>query len=381
LKNKKRVAEPFEADENAIAYTVDWRSDYSVSLLNELLNQKIIVRVATRAFTTNSKDQTEHSFKQGTLMIPLGIQEGRRKQIERMLAKAAKRHVSIHSITSGLSLQGVDLGSNRFRNVAKPNVLMPVGRGVSQYGAGELWHLLDATHRIPLTISNRLGSVDLLPYNNLVFPPGSYSNLSTKEWDKLATHVRNGATAIAVGDSCGLIGAKLTNQHAMQVPAGTAFAPAVPALGNANGFIPRTRATKTQLAFDSADQTRALQLISGAIFQTQIDLTNPLFYGFTQTKLPVFRNHAKFLQPSSNPYGNPGIYDPVQPHLAGYCSEENLEKIKASASVVVTPIGKGRLIQISDPPNFRAFWHSTSRVFMNALFFGEFSDPPRAGEE
>ena len=365
LKKGDKTAASFEADDNAVAYAVDWRADYSVSLLNDLLKREVIVRVATRRFATTLADESEQTFEQGTLMIPLGVQKNRRKQIERLLAKAAKHHVGVFSITSGLSIQGADLGSNDFKTISKPKVLMASGRDVSQYGAGELWHLLDVNYRIPLTMSDRPGRVDLLPYNNLVFPPGRYSQTSAQDWNKLAAHVRNGATAIAIGNSCGLVGSKLTNQQAMQMAVGPG--PQV--------------ASKTQLPFDSAAQTRALQLISGAIFQTQIDLTHPLFYGYTQDKLAVFRNHAQFLQPSRNPYGNPGIYDPEQPHLAGYCSEENLAKIKTAASVVVTPIGRGRLIQISDPPNFRAFWHGTSRVFMNALFFGEFSDPPSAGEE
>ncbi|MEM9412220.1 MAG: zinc carboxypeptidase, partial [Planctomycetota bacterium] len=90
--------------------------------------------------------------------------------------------------------------------------------------------------------------------------------------------------------------------------------------------------------------------------------------------LPVFRNHAKFIPLSENPYCNAAVYDD-SPHIAGYCSDENLSKLKDSGCVVIHPMGKGRLIQISDDPNFRAFWHGTRRLFLNAIFFGKFTNP------
>jgi hypothetical protein len=30
---------------------------------------------------------------------------------------------------------------------------------------------------------------------------------------------------------------------------------------------------------------------------------------------------------------------------------------------------------MADDPNFRGFWKATSRVFLNALFFGDLVDP------
>ena len=130
-----------------------------------------------------------------------------------------------------------------------------------------------------------------------------------------------------------------------------------------------------QKPFDSSSNERALRLISGAIFKTKIDTTHPLLYGFENPNLAVFRNHARFLSPSSNPYCNPVIYDSKKPLMAGYCSEENIEKFKGSASVVVRPSGRGRYVLMADNPNFRGFWKATNRVFLNAIYFGELVDP------
>jgi hypothetical protein len=182
------------------------------------------------------------------------------------------------------------------------------------------------------------------------------------DWQAVADRVKSGATAIVVGGSCKRVFGKLNGGLG----------------GDYDGNHSETKSgsgSEVQLPFDSSAKTKALKLISGSIFRTKIDRTHPLFFGFSSDHLPVFRNHASFLTPSKNPYANPGIYDSDRPHLSGYCSEENVEKFKTAASVVVRPMGKGRVIQISDNPNFRAFWHGTNRVFMNAIYFGEFSDP------
>jgi hypothetical protein len=59
------------------------------------------------------------------------------------------------------------------------------------------------------------------------------------------------------------------------------------------------------------------------------------------------------------------------PHIDGFVSKENLEKfIKPSASLLVSPIGSGRVVLFADNPNFRGAWYGTNKLFLNALFLG-----------
>ena len=285
--SNESVGQPgFEADEKAVAYAVDWRSDHAVTLLNELLNRNINVRVATRPFSVSTNvDSTKaednvRQFERGTLIVPLGVQKNRRKQIERMLARAAREHVHSYPVYSGLSIDGTDLGSNRLKRIAKPNVLLAVGRGVSQYGAGEIWHLLDAKHQIQVTMAGNPGKVDLQPYSTLVFPAGTYRGVSENDWKAIADRVQNGATAIAIGASCERILSKL------KPPKKPSDENEVSAdnIETANEIDTKEKKTseeaaktQTQLPFDSAAETMALQLISGAILQAKIDRTHPLF--------------------------------------------------------------------------------------------------------
>lgn len=110
-------------------------------------------------------------------------------------------------------------------------------------------------------------------------------------------------------------------------------------------------------------------VIGGAIFNTKIDLTHPMGYGFNNEDLTVFRNSTQFLQKGKNPYSNPVVYTD-SPLASGYVSDENVEKMKNSAAVVISRHGSGKVITMTDNPNFRAFWYGTNKLFANAIFFG-----------
>ena len=55
-------------------------------------------------------------------------------------------------------------------------------------------------------------------------------------------------------------------------------------------------------------------------------------------------------------------------------SKENREAASGSAAVTVSSLGSGRVINIADNPNFRAYWLGGSKLFLNALFFGQVID-------
>jgi hypothetical protein len=44
--------------------------------------------------------------------------------------------------------------------------------------------------------------------------------------------------------------------------------------------------------------------------------------------------------------------------------------IRNSAVVNIDVLGKGKIISMVDDLNFRAFWFGTTKIFMNAVFFG-----------
>ena len=94
----------------------------------------------------------------------------------------------------------------------------------------------------------------------------------------------------------------------------------------------------------------------------------------------MFKANRVFMEKSKNPYATPFAYG-AKPLQSGWVSRENLEAIQQSAAVVVNTVGSGRVINIADNPNFRAFWLGGTRLFMNAIFFGRTIDAASARTE
>lgn len=365
----QRAVNEFTPSDDAVAFLFRWNDDDTPWLLNQLLQNDIKVKVSTKSFSIDSdvgetSSQSSASFRQGTILIPLGIQEEKRDTIVKILEQGASRGIEITSSHTGLTPTGIDFGSGSFAHLHKPEIAMPVAGGVSAYGAGEIWHALDTRIELPVTMlkmSRFQSSGNLDDYSAIVFPSGRYSSITDDAWENMRDWVRAGGTVVTVGGSSQFVGEKIAGRSD----------------GKDEGDSAEDEQAEKpkQLPFNSASKKRALELISGAIFNTKVDLTHPLFYGFEKDRMPVFRNHTTFLPLSDNPYCNPAVYDAEAPHLAGYCSDENVIKVKESGAVVVKPLGRGRVIMIADNPNFRAFWHGPSRMFLNSIFFGHLTNP------
>ncbi len=347
----------FKIKDGEIGYLIDYRDDVAPWILARLQTAGVKVRLAKRPVKVLDGDDKPVEFGHGTLSVMLGVQKNKRDAIERVLNLGVNRGATVVPVFSGLSQSGPDLGSPNFPVLKKPKIAMLTGSGASAYTAGEVWHLIDTQIGLPVTHlkSSSFTRARLDDYSVLVIAGGQ---LDSSVWKKVSGFAEAGGTVIGVGSVAVSMQRSLSGDNESSNLATTS---------RGDGSI--------QQPFDSASNQRALKLISGAIFKTKVDLTHPLLYGFTRDELPVFRNHSRFLKPSKNVYCNPIIYDDKDPLMAGYCSDENQEKFKGSPSVVVAEKGRGRFILMADNPNFRGFWKATSRVFLNAVFFGDLVDP------
>ncbi|NVJ85324.1 MAG: zinc carboxypeptidase [Algoriphagus sp.] len=339
----------------AYAYLIDWADYFSPKMLYDLQEAGIHVEVINRPFKSQTQDGPV-DFAAGTLMVPMGFQELSSEEVASKIQESAKTNQQkVYKVETGLNLSGIDLGSNSVGAVQKPKVIMLVGPGVSGYEAGEIWHLLDTKVGMPITKVNtdNFGRVNLFNYNTLILPSGNYSGLSEASVDHLKDWVNRGGTVISLKSaSLWLNRIGLTKETPVQLeeveePAELPFA--------------------TRRDFEGAKE------VGGSIYLARMDLTHPISYGYRQENIPVYRNTNIFIQPSQNKYLTPIRYT-ANPHLGGYISDANLEKLKQSASVVISPARSGRVIHFFDSPNFRGTWFGTNKLFLNALFFGNQMD-------
>jgi hypothetical protein len=121
------------------------------------------------------------------------------------------------------------------------------------------------------------------------------------------------------------------------------------------------------------DEFKGAQQTSGAILEADVDLTHPLLYGYYNRRIPIFKSNNLFMERSTGPYSNPVAFT-ASPLLSGYVSRENYKRAIESAVVGVVSMGKGRVIGFTDNLCFRAFWFSSNKLLMNAIFYGALID-------
>ena len=332
------------------AYLLEWEDYYAPRALNYLLANGLRAKVATRDFQLEGR-----SYQKGTVLIPVQNQSRTPAQIHQMVSRAvSESSAPIFPVSTGYTPSGIDLGSNDFEALKPPKALLLVGEGVSSYGAGEVWHLLDQRYAMEVTKMelNDLPGSSLSRYTVMVMPDGNYGSVSRKGWDKIREWVREGGTLITIEAA-----AKAANDQGL---AGLRFRETPKKEGDI---------TVARRPYERLDADRGSEAIGGAIVQANVDLSHPLFFGCHRSPMPLFRSNRLALELTDNAYATPAIYT-ENPLLSGYMKDKNLELIRQSAAVVVSGVGRGRTICLVDNPNFRAFWYGANRIFVNGIFFG-----------
>lgn len=335
------------------AYIFRWDDYYAPKLLYRLQSRGLITKVATQKFGAGINGKQE-AFGYGSIVIPVKIQNRSEAEIFQLLNDAIKgTGVDVYSTGSSLSVGGVDLGSNSMANIRAPRVMMFGGTGTSATDVGEIWHLMDQRFGIPVSIVDvdRFNAINTARYNVIIMPSGSYSNLDKNAQDKLRTWIAGGGTLIATEDA--------TNWLARNGMTKVIFRDAADKK-DTTAMLPYYLRSDEQRAKDMA----------GSLFEAKLDPTHPLCYGYGQNTVSVFKSNTLFMDQNNDPYDSPVMYtdNPLQ---SGYLYRGYRDKVKNSAVVNIDQLGRGRVISMVDNLNFRAFWLGTSKIFLNAVVFGE----------
>ncbi|MEQ6124205.1 M14 family metallopeptidase [Pseudotenacibaculum sp. MALMAid0570] len=326
-----------------LGYLMPWNEYYTPKALNAILQKGLRAKVSMKNFKNGGT-----AYEYGTIFIPVQNQKLNSNELYRFLSKVAdESHLQINGVSTGLN-DGIDLGSNNFRNIRKPKVAMLVGGNIFGNDAGEIWHLFDQRYdmhvtKLDMSYFNR---VDLSKYTTII-APNSYS-MSKASADKLKTWVRNGGVLIGYRNAANW----LNSQKFMKLELEKAKIDTV-----------------KNVSFEDRSKQSGAQVIGGAIFQANIDRSHPVNFGYKNDKIAMFRNTTVFIKPDKKSYNNPIQYT-SNPLLSGYISKENSKVIKNTLPFKVQRMGRGRVMIFTDNTNFRAFWYGTNKLLMNAVFFG-----------
>jgi len=350
-----------ETEKADYAYLIPWTDYYAPSFLYGLQKSGIQVKALTKKLSVKVTNNQTKEFGYGTLMIPLGLQALSKDSIYSVVNKYVKQYnIPATAINIGRNGMGINLGSRSLITLKQPKVLLWVGDGISPYEAGEVWHLMDTRVEMPISkiALNNFNKVNLSDFNTMILVSGSYYQLDERKRDKIKAWVADGNTLITSrAASSWVIRKEIVNEKLLKFPK-------------------EENASTERMNYTDANENYGKSRVGGAIFKVDLDITHPIGYGYTNRKLPVYRNSAVWLLPSKTPYSTVAKYTKAS-HIDGYISKENYKKLSKTASIVVSAIGRGRVVLFADNPNFRGAWYGTNKLFLNAIFFGNHINIPK----
>ncbi|MBT5242400.1 MAG: hypothetical protein HOL61_17630 [Rhodospirillaceae bacterium] len=352
-------------DRAAYAYVFSWDGYYAPRAVTRLLKVDGHAKVAVKPFTAmTTKGPVE--MGRGSIIVPVGDgQPLAGEALHTVMSTIAEEDgITVHAAITGRTAQGIDFGGNYARPVTMPQVLMPIGEAVRFYDAGELWHLMDYRMNIPVMMRDlgALRGVDWSRLTHLVLPDGNYKAVSDEQIKQIDSWIKGGGTLVAVKRAAlwavekGFMDVEVIDDFAV-----VGFGAPTPRKDEDAPLADRRDYA------DKENQEQA-QRIRGTIFETDLDITHPLGFGYTSRVLPSYRENRIILGRSKNPFGTVAQYT-ESPLLSGYASAENVEKVAGAASVLAERRGRGAVVLMSDNPNFRAWWFGPNKLFLNSLFF------------
>ena len=335
---------------SSYAYVFRWDDYYTPAVLFKIQDSGLRTRVIHKAFTATIGNEIQQ-FAPGSILIPVTNQSKNEDEIHAMLSQLCQEYgIDYYSVESGYGDNDMTLGNPSVSSLEKPNVLLMIGDGVSSYEAGEFWHLLDTRFNIPVTKAevNDFSPRVLSRYNVLVMSDGNYGGLSESDTKGIEAWINLGGKLLLFRRAINW--AKAKNIIKLESK-------------SKNGDN-----DKYDISYANASPNLGSRVLGGAIFNTEVDLSHPLLYGYHEVNLPVFRRGTSYHEPTKNLYATPVKYT-KDARISGYVPRGMENDADGSAVVTVHGKGRGRIIAINDNLNFRGVWWGGSKLVANALFF------------
>lgn len=337
--------------QDAPAYVIPWDHYYAPSAAYQLLQRGLYVRASGQGFTLQTQTSTLR-IAAGSLIIARGEQRDPQRTARLVQEVAQAVGVPAYAATTGLTPQGIDLGSSSMAAVGQPKIALVAGRGMRSYDVGSVWHHIDRRLGVPVTLlpEEHFAKGNLDDFTHVIVVSQKISPLENEARVLINQWLKNGGTLIALKDGMQYLQSQQLWDFKL-----------------AAKDQEKENAPEQVGSYQERRRQNALNALNGTILKVNLDLSHPLAFGFKRSSIAVHRNHTWFVEMLETGYQNVGIYD-KEPLISGYAAIANLDQVKGTAALLVTPKGRGRMIGIVDDATFRGYWMGTSRLIANAIF-------------
>lgn len=334
---------------SATGYIVNWKSMKDAKFLSALLKENFRVRFSEKPLITQDK-----SFDRGSLFIVRGDNTSIENFDEKLVKLANSNQQQLNPIDSGFSTTGPDFGSPDVKLVNPPKIAMLSGKYTSSLNYGALWHFFEQQLKYPVTTINseNFNRINLSKYNVLVMPSGNYrAMLNETGLGKLKEWIKTGGKLIAIDgalkslagkDGFGLI--KNEPEKSSEETTG-----------------------KTLIKYAKRKRESIKNLITGAIFKTNIDNTHPMAFGYDDFyfSLKLGNSSYKYLEKGFNV----GYLEVNPKQVSGFAGSNAVKMLSESLVFGEQRMEQGSIIYFVDNVMFRSFWENGKLFFVNSLFF------------
>lgn len=335
------------ANTSSYAYISKWNSIDDATFLAQLLNADIKVRFSEQAFSLEG-----NNYDKGSLIILRHDNLKNTKFDTKVVEIANKLSRKITPVSTGFVDAGKDFGSGSVKPIFKQRVALLSGSGTSSLSFGQIWHFFETELKYPVTIldSDYFSRVDFSNYDVIILPDGYYGGVLNKNTlDKLKTWVRSGGTLIALKN-------------------------ALSSFADKDGFSLKSKKSNDKDKADKADLTpyedlereRTNNIIIGAIFNSKVDNTHPLAFGYPDSYFSLKSSSRSYEYLKNG--GNVAYFTKDAKNVAGFAGIKALQNVPESLLIGEDRMGRGSIIYMVDNPLFRAFWENGKLFFANAIF-------------
>ncbi len=332
---------------NAAGYIAKWSSMNDARFLTALLKENIKVRFSEKAFRLENKD-----YPAGSLIITRSDNWNTAEFDQKLVKIANQFQRSLSPTATSFASAGPDFGSPDIKLINKERIAVITGEQTSSLSYGATWHFFEKQLNYPVTSirADELDRVNLNDYDVLVLPDGRYS-LSDGTLSNIRSWVRSGGNLVAIRGAL----RAFADREGFNLKKAEA-----PDKNNKDSIAAKL------IPYKDREMESSKNLISGSIFETKVDNSHPLAFGYGDTyySLKIGDDAYALLEDGYNV-----AYLGEEPQsVSGFAGDAALAGLKNSLIFGQETMGRGSMIYLADDPLFRAFWENGKLFFVNALF-------------
>ncbi|MBK8565590.1 MAG: zinc carboxypeptidase [Saprospiraceae bacterium] len=335
------------------AYLAAWNAMDAARLLANWTKQGVVCRYAESAFRLEGRD-----WPAGTL-VATRADNRKNPKFDRVVQTTATRlGLLVATAQTGFVDAGRDLGSDGFRLVKAPKVLVLSGEKTWNNEYGQVWFYFDKDIEYPATFmdADRLGRADLADYNVIVMPEGNY-DFSESTLEKLGNWVSGGGKLIAIGEANASLAEKKGFALAKYVKSSDKDA----ALSEED----RHALDHRTALYKDRSRTSISDFNPGAVVRAKLDNSHPLAFGMKPYYFSLKTSGLRY-DLLKDAWNVGYLEDNYKSH--GFIGANVKKLLRNSALFAVQDKGRGQVVYLIDNPLFRSFWEEGKLVMSNALF-------------